>query len=169
MVAVRCLSTMTVATGVDSIGLGRWAWMHMGGGGKTTHVLVAYHPCQPHHNTGSNTIWDQYLCYFEARGNAKCPIQNLHDDLVYLLTKWKHAGDKIVIMGEFNEDVYNGVLSVHISSESLQLHKLCLRTTGQPLPQTHNCGRLPINAIFGTVGVDSTAVTLLLFGAGVRV
>jgi hypothetical protein len=141
----------------------------MGGGRKTTHVLVAYHPCQSHCNTGSNTIWDQHLCYFEAQGNTKSPIQNLHDDLVYLLTKWKHAGDKIVIMGEFNEDVYNGVLSVHISSESLQLHKLCLRTTGPPLPLTHNHGSLPIDAIFGTVGVDSTAMTLLLFGAGVQV
>jgi hypothetical protein len=70
-------------------------------------------------------------------------------------------------MGDFNKDVYNGVLSVRISSETLRLCKLCLRTTGQPLPQTHNCGRLPINAIFGTVGMDSTATTLLLFGASV--
>jgi hypothetical protein len=66
MVAVRCLSTMTVATGVDSIGLGRWAWMHMGGGGKATRVLVAYCPCQPHCNIGSNTVWDQHCHHFEA-------------------------------------------------------------------------------------------------------
>ncbi len=128
---------------------------------------MAYRPCQPHRNTGSNTIWDQHLRYFEAWGNTKSPIQNFHDDLVFLLTKWKHAGDEIVIMGDLNKDIYKGILSVHISSEPLQLCKLCLWTTGQPLPPTHNHGRLPIDAIFWTVGVDSTAATLLLFGAGV--
>jgi hypothetical protein len=66
MVAVGHLSTMTVATGVDSTGLGRQAWMHMGGVGKTTRVLVTYQPYQPHCNTGSNTIWDQDLHCFEA-------------------------------------------------------------------------------------------------------
>jgi hypothetical protein len=76
MVAVGRLSTMTVATGVDSTDLGRWAWMHMGGGGKTTRVLMAYCPYQPHHNTGSNTVWEQHLYYFEAQRNIKSSIQN---------------------------------------------------------------------------------------------
>jgi hypothetical protein len=105
MVAVRHLSTMTVATGVDSTGLGRWAWMHLGGGRKATCVLVAYRSCQPHCNTGRDTLWDQHLCYFEAQGNTQSLIQNFHDDLVFLLTELKHAGYKIVIMGDFNKDV----------------------------------------------------------------
>ncbi len=119
MVAVGHLSTLTVATGVDSTGFGRWAWMHMGGDGKATRVLVAYRLCQPHRNTGSDTIWDQHLHFFEAQGNTKSPIQNICDDLVFLLTKWKHAGNEIVIMGDFKEDVYNGVFSVCISSDPL--------------------------------------------------
>ncbi len=83
----------------------------MGGGGKTTCVLVAYQPCQPHRNTGNDTVWDEHLQYFEARGNTKSPILNFHDDLIGLLTKWKNAADEIVIMANFNEDVYNCVLS----------------------------------------------------------
>jgi hypothetical protein len=67
-VVVGRLSTMTVETGVDSTGLGRWAWMHMGGGGKTTHILVAYCPCQPHRNTGSDAVWDQHLHYSRLEG-----------------------------------------------------------------------------------------------------
>jgi hypothetical protein len=111
LVSVGRISTIIVSTGVGMTGLGRWAWIYIGGGGKTMKVLVAYRPCQPYRNTGSKTIWDQHLQYFEARGNTKSPILNFHDDLVGLLTKWKNAGDEIVIMGNFNEDVYSSILS----------------------------------------------------------
>ncbi len=39
-------------------------------------------------------------------------IQNFQDDLVSQLTKWKQTGNEIVIMGDFNKDVYNGALLV---------------------------------------------------------
>jgi hypothetical protein len=42
LVSVGWISTMVVATGVDMMGLGRWAWTYMGGGGKPTCILVAY-------------------------------------------------------------------------------------------------------------------------------
>jgi hypothetical protein len=84
----------------------------MGGGGKSTCILVAYRPCQPHRNTGSDTVWDQHPCYIEARGNTNMLIQNFQDDLVSQLTKWKQTGNEIVIMGDFNKDVYNGALLV---------------------------------------------------------
>jgi hypothetical protein len=93
---------------------------------------------------------------------------NFQDDLVALLTKWKISGNEIVLMRDFNEDVYTGILSaVRLSSEPLCLQELCRQTTGQPLPPTHNQGRIPIDAIFGTTGVEPTAATLLPFGAGV--
>ncbi len=165
--SVGQISTMIVATGVDMMGLGCWAWMYMGGGGKMTRVLVAYQPCQSHRNTGRDTVWDQHLRYFEARGNTNSPILNFHDDLVGLLTKWKNAGDEIVIMGDFKEDVYNSILSARLASVPLCLCKLCKHTTGKLPPPTHNQGSIPIDGIFGTVGVESTAATLLPFGAGV--
>jgi hypothetical protein len=48
VLSVGHLSLMVLATGADSTGLGRWSWIHIGGGGKTTCILVAYRPCQPH-------------------------------------------------------------------------------------------------------------------------
>ncbi len=51
--------------------------------------------------------------------------------------------------------------------EPLRLLELCKQTTGQLLPPTHNQGSIPIDAIFGTVRVESTAATLFLFGGGV--
>jgi hypothetical protein len=40
MVAVGRLFTMTVATGADSTGLGRWAWMHMGEEARKQHAFL---------------------------------------------------------------------------------------------------------------------------------
>jgi hypothetical protein len=57
---------------------------------------------------------------------------------------------------------------VQLASEPLCLRELFKQTTGQFLPPTHNLGIIPIDAIFGTVGVESTAATLLPFGAGVE-
>jgi hypothetical protein len=81
MVAVGRIPTMVKATGMDIMGLGWWAWVYMGGGVKTMHVLVAYRPCQPHRNTGSDTVLEQHRHYFEAQGNTKSPIMNFQDDL----------------------------------------------------------------------------------------
>ncbi len=41
------LSSFVTETGVDSTGLGRWSWVQMGGGGKTTRVITAYQPVNP--------------------------------------------------------------------------------------------------------------------------
>jgi hypothetical protein len=70
-------------------------------------------------------------------------------------------------LGDFNEDVYNSILSAQLALEPLCLHELCKQTTGQLLPPTHNQGRIPIDAIFGPVSVESTAATLFPFGAEV--
>ncbi len=77
------------------------------------------------------------------------------------------SGNSILVMGDFNEDVYNGVLSKIITDEPLQLCELCQWTTGQHLPPTHHRGSYPIDAIFCTADIAPTAVSLLPFGAGV--
>jgi hypothetical protein len=41
------------------------------------------------------------------------------------------------------------------------MSELCYHTTGTPLPPTHNRGSVPINAIYGTVGLVCSAVALL--------
>jgi hypothetical protein len=166
MVAAGRISMMVKATGTDTTGLGWWAWVYMGGGGNTTCILVAYQPCQPLCNTGSDTVWEQHRCYFKAQGNTKSLMMNFQDDLVALLTEWKIAGNEIVLMGDFNEDVYTGILSVQLPLDPLRLQELCRQTTGQPLPPTHNQGRIPMDAIFGTAGVEPTAAILLPSGAG---
>ena len=38
-------SSFVTEVRADISGLGRWTWVYMGGGGKTTRLIVAYQPC----------------------------------------------------------------------------------------------------------------------------
>ncbi len=41
--ALGWFSTFVFEVGTDNTGLGRWSWVHVGGGGKTTRIITAYH------------------------------------------------------------------------------------------------------------------------------
>ncbi len=77
------------------------------------------------------------------------------------------AGDKILLLSNFNENVYTGPLVATLSSNNLCLSKMCFRTTGAVLPPTHMHGWVPINAVFGTSSLVSTSVALLPIQEGV--
>jgi hypothetical protein len=82
-------------------------------------------------------------------------------DLLSLLCIWKAAGDEILLLGDFNKDVYTGRLSLALSDGDLRMTEVCQRTTGVPLPPTHNQGVVPIDVAFGTAGLLCTLVGLL--------
>jgi hypothetical protein len=64
-------------------------------------------------------------------------------------------------MSNFDKNVYTGVLAASLAKDELCLSKMCYRTTVVMLPPTHTCGRVPIDAAFGTAGVSCTAAALL--------
>jgi len=88
-------------------------------------------------------------------------------DLLHLIRSWKTAGDEIILMGDFNENVYEGNLARNLLHEDFRMSELCQRTTGSRLPNTHIRGSVPIDAVFATAGVSCTAVTLLPHRVGV--
>ena len=75
---------------------------------------------------------------------------------------------RVLLFGDFNENVYSGTLATRLAGDDLRMEKLCHRTTRVPLPPTHTCGRVPIDGVFSTSGILCTAVTLLpsLVGIG---
>ena len=160
--AVGRFSSFVKEVGSDSSGLGRWSWVRVGGGGKTTRMIIAYQPCGTRgRKTMGETVWDQHTRYFEARGEIRDPKTMFKQDLVNLLRQSKASGDEILLMGDFNENVYTGPLSLLLSGDDLRMSELCRRITGIPLPPTHLRGQTPIDAVFGTAGITCTAVTLL--------
>jgi hypothetical protein len=93
------LSTFVSEVGTDDTGLGRWSWVYVGGGGKTTHLITAYQPCGTSRRaTRGETVWDQHVRYFEASGKVRNPRQMFAVDLLSLLQRWKDASDEIVLM-----------------------------------------------------------------------
>ena len=73
MITFGRLSASVTETGVDDTGLGRFSWMKLSGGGKTTRVVTVYNPCEPQGETAGTTTWDQQASYFEAKGDGRSP------------------------------------------------------------------------------------------------
>jgi hypothetical protein len=88
-------------------------------------------------------------------------------NLISLLRQWKNAGNEIVLLGDFNANAYTGNLARSLSGDDLRMHKLCQCITGLPLPHTHICGSVLIDAVFCTTGIDGVAVALLPSHIGV--
>jgi hypothetical protein len=162
------LASSVIESGSNLTGLGRWCWIRIGGGRKNTHVVTAYQPTNPWRKTRGETVWDQHLRYLEARGEICNPREMFCTNLISLLRQWKDAGDEIVLLGDFNENVYSGNLARFLSGDDLRMHELCQRITGLPLPHTHIRGSVPIDAVFCTAGIDRVAIALLPspFGIG---
>ena len=153
--------------GNDSTGLGRWSWIYVGSGGKSTLIITAYQPSKPGNLTMGQTVCDQHIRYFESRGEVRHPRQMFQADLLLLIRSWKTAGDEIILMGDFNENVYKGNLARSLLHKDIRMSKLCQHMTGSRLPSTHIRGSVPIDAVFATAGISCTAVTLLPHRMGV--
>jgi hypothetical protein len=156
------VASFVTLTGVDTTDLGQWSWIYVGGRGKSTRVIVAYQPCSPkNRRTMGETVCDQHLHYFESRGESRDPRSMFHHDLISLLLQQNGVRDEIMLLGDFNKNVYLGPIAHSLSSKVLRMGKTCQRTTGAMLPATHSRGCNPIDAVFGTAGLVCTAVTLL--------
>ncbi len=59
MMALGCLSSQVSEAKADKAKLGCWCWMRVGGGGKTTVICMAYHPCESVDDIVGQTLWDQ--------------------------------------------------------------------------------------------------------------
>jgi hypothetical protein len=88
-------------------------------------------------------------------------------DLLSLLHRWKAAGDEILLMGDFNKNVYTGNLAIALAGDKFQMSEMYPWTTGILLPPTHAHGSTPINAVYGTAGLFCSSVALLPGSVGV--
>ena len=165
--AIGRFASYVTDIGNDATGLGRWSWIYVGGGGKSTRILTAYQPSKPGNLTMGQTLCDQHIRYFESRGEVRHPRQMFQADLLLLMRSWKTAGDEIILMGDFNENIYEGNLAQSLLQEDIRMSELCQHTTGSRLPNTHIRGSVTIDAIFATAGISCTAVTLLPHRMGV--
>ena len=167
MMALGRLSSQVLDSDSDTTGLGRWCWMRVGGGGKETVVCMCYQPCDPGEDTAGQTSWDQQSRYFEARGDGRSPRDIFFEDLVEQLVAWKEDGLEIILLGDFNKDVYEDRLAKHLAEDDLRMKEQCLAVNGERLPATFNRGTRPLDAAFATAGINCISATIFQKHGGV--
>ena len=138
MMALGRLSSQVSEAKADESKLGRWCWMRVGGGGKTTVVCMAHQPCEPSDDTAGQTSWDQQARHFEARGDGCSPRDIFFEQLVGQLLEWKEEGLEIILLGDFNEDVYEDRFATRLAEDDLRMVEQCWLVNGEKLPPTFN-------------------------------
>ena len=166
MMAFNTISFQVISTGVDTTGLGRWCWMLLGSGRKRTRIITAYQPSNSGRSAGT-TVKDQQARYFQSLGDARSPRTIFFEQLVAQLGIWKTSDNDIILLGDFNEHVYNGRLARRLQRPDLNFREMCHRHTGTKLPPTFRSGSNPIDGIFATSGIECVNVTLLPHLGGV--
>jgi hypothetical protein len=121
---------------------------------------MAYQPS----NSGRSartTVKDQHSRYFCALGNARSPGTIFYEQLVSQLITWKAIDNDIVLLGDFNENIYSGHLARQLTQDDLNLTEICRQHTGILIPPTFRRGSVPIDGIFATLGIKCVNIFIL--------
>ncbi len=109
MMAMGCFSAKVVNTGVDPYSLGRWCWMKVGSGEKKTPIVMIYQPSGTSTtNSTGTTMREQHERYFGARGDIRPAGIIFFDQLIAELVVWKATDSDIILLKDFNKNVYTG-------------------------------------------------------------
>ena len=82
------------------------------------------------------TVQEQHEQYFEARGDLRPAHTIFFEQLIAQLISWKPTDSNIILLGDFNENVYSGRIAKRLSLPDLLLTKQCLQYTGVHIPPT---------------------------------
>jgi hypothetical protein len=63
------------------------------------------------------------------------------------IKQWKSIDNDIVLMGNFNKNIYTGRLARRLAQNDINMIEVCHHHTGVPIPPTFQRGSVPINEI----------------------
>ncbi len=116
MMAIGRFSSEVSETGVDPYKLGRWCWMKVRSGNKTTRIVMAYQPSGSKSSAFvETTVREQHEQYFEARGDLRPARTIFFKQLIAQLVIWKQTDSDIILLGDFNENIYSGHIAKRLS------------------------------------------------------
>jgi hypothetical protein len=87
--------------------------------------------------------------------------------LIAQLILWKHTNLDIILLGDFNKNVYTRKIAKRLVLPELMLSKQCLQCTGMHIPPTFRDGTIPIDALFATAGIKCVNAYILPHKGGV--
>ena len=112
-------------------------------------------------------VRDQHEQYFEARGDLRSARMIFFEQLISQLIVWKHTNHDIILLGDFNKNVYSGRIAQRLSQPDLMFSEQCLQCTGIHIPPPFRNGIIPIDAIFATAGIECVNACILPHMGGV--
>ena len=82
-----------------------------GGTGIQTRIVCGYNPCQSNRQDNSTSYAQQWRHQIRhSQDHITCPWVKFREDLGWLLTEWKPAGDRLVVCLDTNENIYTQAL-----------------------------------------------------------
>ena len=173
MMVTGRLSNYVLETGCDSTGLGRWVYMTLGSDYKKTHVIVVYRPCAKSYlrrrvkSSLGSSVCEQEERYFCRRGEFRDPRNMFDVDLLALIRKWRQNDEEVLMMGDFNKDIYRAHLFGCLGADDIMMTEQFHQLFNKHAPFSHNSGKKPIMGVFATPGIDCTAAFIAAHDAGV--
>ncbi len=87
--------------------------------------------------------------------------------MIAQLIVWKHTDLDIILLSDFNENIYTGQIAKCLALPGLMLSKQCLQCTEMHVPPTFRDGTVLIDAIFTTAGIKCVNAYILPHKGGV--
>ena len=154
--AVNDMAHRFKKSGYDESGLGRWSWITVSGKQCcTTRFVTVYSPQRS--GTGLNTVYEQQLAHLKSN-----PIRAFWNDLAKAIVSWQVAGEQLVVMGDWNDDVVGENLTLWMNTFGLREAITSLH--GKAPPPTYHRGSHAIDGIFISASIKVSRAGYLGFG-----
>lgn len=151
MIANHPIGHRVSKTGNDKDKLGRWSWMLMQGRqGIKVRIVTVYRPVQ---SLGPTSAYQQQQKQLLSKNIDTNPRTQLLDDLSVDLQEWTAQGDKLIVMGDFNEDVRGQTIQSWF--QQFQMTEAILVKHGNNAPNTFRGGVVPIDGIFTNITIQA--------------
>jgi hypothetical protein len=141
-----------ITSGIDT-DYGRWSWIFLRGQrGIRLRVVTMYRPV---HSTGALSSYQQQKRHLLDQDIHECPRIQIFIDLGTQLEIWTSNGEKIIVMGDLNEDIRSNSITKFFSD--FNMTEPIITRHGHNAPKTFNYGTTPIDGVFISQDVNVLA------------
>jgi len=150
--------------GKDKRGLGSYcSLVTTGKSAKPVRLVVYYRPNEEsRHRTpkrGRQTVFAQHMREFKRKGMREShPPSEADKCLLEDLRSWISVGEEIILLGDYNQNIYTSALAVALGGAGLEMKEQFHSLHGEQAPHSHMSGcRRPIMGCYATSGVEVKA------------
>lgn len=107
---------------------------------------------------GRQTVSTQHMREFKRQGKLGLdPRLEANRCLVEDLKAWKAQGEEIILLGNFNQSIYNSVLATALTGPGLDMKEQYKYLYDEEAPYLHMSGQLLIMGCYATSGIEIKA------------